>query len=290
MKNKVAFQQVDVFTTKPYRGNPVAVVMDGDQLTTQQMQQIANWCHLSETTFVCSPTNSQADYRLRIFSPQHELPFAGHPTIGSAKAVLNSGLIPKNKDYLVQECGKGLVKIYIKRDQLFLTLPQPQKKVVSPELLKDISKYIGFSDKEIKLSEIIDVGAVWVTLQLKNDQQVLNLNPNFGELGKVLPTGITGVTVFGEKAAKENTDFEVRSFVPNEGVTEDPVCGSGNGCVAIMIKDHKLLSKNDYTVSQGQKLGRAGRVRVYLDKNGEILVGGQAISCISGDILLPLSE
>ena len=128
MLNRITpFKQIDVFTQVPFKGNPVAVVLNGDKLSTTEMQQIAKWIHLSETTFVCTPTNSQSDYRLRIFTPQNELPFAGHPTIGSAYAVLKSGLTPQHGQYLVQECDQGLVRIDITDDGLFLTLPQPEK-------------------------------------------------------------------------------------------------------------------------------------------------------------------
>lgn len=287
MDQHVSFQQVDVFTNQPYKGNPVAVIMAGDDLTTAQMQQIANWCNLSETTFICSPTTQQADYRLRIFSPQHELPFAGHPTIGSARAILNQGLIPKNKGYLIQECQQGLVKIYIENNKLFLTLPQPKKRKIMAPLLAQVAAKLGISTSDIQLNEMIDVGAVWLTLQLQDANQVLALQPDYNELGKILPAGVTGVTVFGTTSKTSATDFEVRSFVPNEGVSEDPVCGSGNGCVAVMVRDYGLISQDSYIASQGSQVGREGYVTVYLSSDKGILVGGEALTCIQGKILKP---
>lgn len=286
MKKTVLFREVDVFTEKPYQGNPVAVVMNGDKFTDNEMQKIANWLHLSETTFICSPTSSEADYRLRIFSPKHELPFAGHPTIGSAKAILNSGLVPNNKEYLVQECKQGLIKIYIKDNKLFLTLPNPKKYELSTELLDNIATSIGIDTDCIQLNQIIDVGAIWITLQLENDKQVLELSPDYTNLARVLPPTVTGVTVFGSTKENSSSDFEVRSFVPNEGVTEDPVCGSGNGCVAIMVKEHHLINKSSYITSQGKILGRDGHVMVDLSQQNQIFVGGNAITCIEGNILI----
>ncbi|MHA8263570.1 PhzF family phenazine biosynthesis protein [Lactobacillaceae bacterium Melli_B3] len=284
MSNPVPFQQVDVFTSKPYKGNPVAVVMNGDALNEQQMQQIANWTHLSETTFICRPTEPEADYRLRIFTPQNELPFAGHPTIGSAWAALQSGITPKYDGYLVQECGEGLVNIAIKGDELFLTLPAATKQAISTEMLTAITNGLGTSVDNVELYETIDVGAIWITIQLKNREQVLALNPDFTALGQAIPKGITGVTVLG-KRNDSDADLEVRSFAPNEGANEDPVCGSGNGCVAIMVKEHHLLEKEQYVATQGQALGRDGHVTVKFNKNGDILVGGKAVTCITGDII-----
>lgn len=215
----VDFQEVDVFTTQPFSGNPVAVIFAGDRFSTEQMQKIANWIHLSETTFVCKPTNDGADYRLRIFSPQNELPFAGHPTFGSAQAVLNEGLIPTHKGYIVQECEKGLIKIYI------------------------------------KIAEKVDVGAVWYTLEIKNAKQVLQLTPDMSKLSKTIPSGVTGITIFGKYSdSASSSNFEVRSFAPNEDADEDPVCGSGNGCVAVLVKKFALVNQEKYSVSQGSCL------------------------------------
>lgn len=283
--NKIPFQQVDVFTKIPFKGNPVAVILDGNNLSTEEMQDIANWIHLSETTFVCYPTDPIADYRLRIFSPQNELPFAGHPTIGSAYAVLKHGLRPQNKDYLVQECTSGLIKIYRQSKNLFLTLPKAQKTSLSAHKIKLISQALGINKNDIKLSKIINVGAVWYTLQLKNAQQILNVKPNINQMTQVIDKGITGITIFGEYPRGSETNFEARSFAPNEGANEDPVCGSGNGCIAVLVKDNHLVDQEYYTVSQGTCLGRSGRVQVHIPNgNNPILIGGQAITCITGNI------
>jgi PhzF family phenazine biosynthesis protein len=286
-KSQIRFSQADVFTGVPYKGNPVAVIIDGDQLTDPEMQEIANWTHLSETTFICSPTTSEADYRLRIFTPHEELPFAGHPTVGSARVALNNGIKPAHDGYLVQECGKGLVKIYINGDQLSFALPEPKISPVANELVGQVAKGLGLEDlSKVTLTEMVDVGAVWLTMGLKSAQDVLSLNPQDEQLVKLLPTGTTGVTVFGPQESA-GSDLEVRSFAPVEGVHEDPVCGSGNGAVAALVKEHHLLNKQKYVASQGQKMDRNGIINVDLDANNQILVGGQAVECITGQILHP---
>ncbi|MGM9892568.1 PhzF family phenazine biosynthesis protein [Limosilactobacillus sp.] len=285
--NKIRFSQADVFTGVPYKGNPVAVIIDGDQLTDTEMQAIANWTHLSETTFICSPTNPEADYRLRIFTPHEELPFAGHPTVGSARVALNNGIKPAHDGYLVQECGKGLVKIYINGDQLSFALPEPKISPVADELVSHVARALGLEDlSKITLTEMVDVGAIWLTMGLKSVQDVLSLDPQDEQLVKLLPTGTTGVTVFGPQTSADS-DLEVRSFAPVEGVHEDPVCGSGNGAVAALIKEHHLLNKQKYIASQGQKMGRNGIINVDLDANDQILVGGHAVECITGQLLHP---
>src|SRR5439155_9658893 len=164
--NMLAFQQVDVFTAVPFKGNPVAVVLDGDELSSAQMQSIAAWTNLSETTFVCTPTDQRADYRLRIFTPKRELPFAGHPTIGSAHAVLRRGLKPQAAGRLVQECGKGLVDIKIDGERLLLALPEPQFREPTLSQLAAVADGLGVMPADIQRAAIIDVGPVWLTVQL----------------------------------------------------------------------------------------------------------------------------
>lgn len=284
MNHQVPFKQVDVFTNKPFMGNPVAVVLNGNDLSTEQMQAIANWTNLSETTFVCTPSDPQADYRLRIFTPRSELLFAGHPTIGSAFALLEHGIEPKTPGRLVQECGSGLVPIHIYEDKLFLELPEPNVKSVQSFNLAELASALGLDSHSIKASAIIDVGAVWITLQLSNAEEVRNLRPDMTKLSTLIPSGITGVTVFGFISDNAESDIEVRSFAPTEGIDEDPVCGSGNGCVATLVKELGLIGKPKYIASQGQCVGRNGRVEVRFADNGKILLGGHAVTCIEGII------
>lgn len=287
MNSFIPFKQVDVFTAIPYLGNPVAVIFEGDRFSTTQMQKIANWTHLSETTFVCKAQDSKADYRLRIFSTQNELPFAGHPTIGSAFAVLENGLKPKNHDYLVQECQKGLVELPLDQQQIFLTMPQPHLTMINYDLIRQLCDALKVKVTDIKTQALVNVGIVWLTLQLKNAAQVLNLQPNFQQIAKLTPNGVSGVTVFGFYEDLSIADIEVRSFAPREGTNEDPVCGSGNGAVAILIQENHLLTKTTYTAQQGIKLGRVGRIKVKFLSNGRVLVGGNAITCIEGKLRIP---
>jgi len=277
----LAFQQVDVFTAVPFKGNPVAVVLDGDELSSAQMQSIAAWTNLSETTFVCTPTDQRADYRLRIFTPKRELPFAGHPTIGSAHAVLRHGLKPRTAGHLVQECAKGLVDIQIDGERLLLALPEPQFREATPPQVAAVAEGLGVRTADIQRAAIIDVGPVWFTVQLASGDVVGQLAPDMGKLAALNPIGITGVNVFGLYPPGERAAIEVRSFAPGDGVPEDPVCGSGNGCVAALIRRDGVLKTQTYVASQGRCLGRDGQVTVQFD-GSTIWLGGHAVTCVEG--------
>src|SRR5262245_4163324 len=277
----LAFQQVDVFTTVPFKGNPVAVVLDGDRVSAADMQSIAGWTNLSETTFVFAPTDERADYRLRIFTPKRELPFAGHPTIGSAHAVLRHGLKPKTAGRLVQECGKGLVDIKIEGERLFLALPEPRFREPDASQVAAVADGLGVKSAAIQRASIIDVGPVWFTLQLPSAGTVAALSPDMGKLAALSSIGITGVNVFGLHDVGAGADLEVRSFAPGEGVPEDPVCGSGNGCVAALVRRDRVLQARSYVAGQGRCLGRDGRVAVELD-GSTIWLGGHAVTCVEG--------
>jgi PhzF family phenazine biosynthesis protein len=279
--NTLAFQQVDVFTAVPFKGNPVAVVLDGDKLSSVQMQSIAAWTNLSETTFVCTPTDQRADYRLRIFTPKRELPFAGHPTIGSAHAVLRHGLKPRAAGNLVQECAKGLVDIKIDGERLLLALPEPQFREPTTAQVAAVAEGLGVMTEQIQRAAIIDVGPVWFTVQLASGDAVRALEPDMAKLAALSPIGMTGVNVFGLYPRGGSADIEVRSFAPGEGVPEDPVCGSGNGCVAALVRRDGVLKTQTYVASQGRCLGRDGQVTVEFDGT-TIWLGGHAVTCVEG--------
>jgi PhzF family phenazine biosynthesis protein len=281
---KLSFQQVDVFTAVPFKGNPVAVVLDGDALSSEQMQAIAHWTNLSETTFVCAASDPRADYRLRIFTPRRELPFAGHPTIGSAHAVLQHGRQPRVAGRLLQECGKGLIDIKIDGDDLFLALPEPRFDEPAPSAVDAVAAGLGVAASAIRRAAIVDVGPVWFTLQLADGDTVRALRPDMGKLAALAASGTTGVNVFGLGDADGGGDPEVRSFAPAEGIPEDPVCGSGNGCVAALIRrDGLIAGRSSYTARQGRCLGRDGRVSVQFD-GGTIWLGGRAVTCVEGSL------
>ena len=281
---RVPFQQVDVFTAVPFMGNPVAVVLEGDSLSTHQMQAIARWTNLSETTFVCRPTDVAADYRLRIFTPRGELPFAGHPTIGSAHAALRNGLEPKTAGRVVQECGKGLVQIERDGERLFFQLPVPRFSDAIVPARARLAGALATNESDFLRVAAIDVGPVWLTVQLPSAEAVIGLQPDMDGLRELVPAGVTGVTAFGFHGPTAADGLEVRSFAPGEGVPEDPVCGSGNGCVAALVQRDGLTTDRDYLARQGGCLGRDGRVAIRFGEDGTIWVGGHSVTCVEGSI------
>ena len=288
------FKQVDVFTQQPFLGNPVAVIMQAEGLSDGEMQRIARWTNLSETTFVLPAAQPGADYRLRIFTPGGELPFAGHPTIGSAHALLESGAVAARDGVLVQECGVGLVRLQVEPGEggapwIAFELPQPKVTPLDEATVAELESILG---RRLSRGEaaprLIDVGARWVVAQLEDAQAVLECRPDFARMKCLgLHDNATGVTIFGEHAASAPARIEVRSFTPACGIEEDPVCGSGNGCVAVFIRDsgHAARIGHDYVAAQGAPLGRAGRVRVNVEAQ-RIRVAGQAVTCIDGRMAL----
>ena len=281
---RIAFQQVDVFTKTPFKGNPVAVILDGQGLSTAEMQAIANWTNLSETTFIEPAVDPAADYRLRIFTPLAELPFAGHPTIGSAHAMLRSGYVSKRVGVLVQECGKGLVELRIDGERIFFRLPAPVFTTPDVQQVADVAAALRIAPTAIERAAIIDVGPVWFTVQLSDARAVLNLNPDMAAIEALSRSPVTGLNVFGFHNDDAPADLEVRSFAPADRVPEDPVCGSGNGCVAAMIQRDKLMVRNSYVSSQGACVHRDGRIDVRFE-DGAVWVGGQAVTCIEGSLI-----
>ena len=283
----VPFKQVDVFTAVPYKGNPVAVILNGNGLSPGHMQSIARWTNLSETTFVLSPKNDIADYQLRIFTPTGELPFAGHPTIGSAWAMLEHGLKPKSSGRLVQECAKGLINLRVVGKTLFFALPEPVFTASEKAQVASVAVALGLPVDAVLLSSVVDVGAVWLTIQLRSAEEVIALTPDMSSLAKVARADQTGVCVFGLYKKGSSPAVEVRAFAPAAGVPEDPVCGSGNGCVAAMIRRHGVLHMSQYVASEGRCLGRDGRVEVEYEDAGTIWLGGRAVTCVDGSIACP---
>ncbi|MND25598.1 putative isomerase YddE [compost metagenome] len=286
----VAFKQVDVFTSQAFKGNPVAVIMDASTLTSEQMQAIANWTNLSETTFVLPATDSQADYQVRIFTPQNELPFAGHPTIGTAHALLEAGLITAKEGKLVQQCGAGLVALTVSElNHISFELPQPKITPLDTTQTQKLAEILKCQIDTQWNAALVDVGARWVVLQAVNAEAVLAAQPDFAALKQHdLEMKVGGATVYGfYENNDEQKHIEVRSFAPSIGINEDPVCGSGNGSVASFIRYHGILpAQNDQVLSsQGRVLGRDGQLQLNLYQD-KILVGGTAVTCIDGTINL----
>jgi PhzF family phenazine biosynthesis protein len=272
------FQQVDVFTTTPFGGNPVAVVLDGEGLSTEEMQRFARWTNLSETTFVLPPETAEADYRLRIFTTTAELPFAGHPTLGSCHAWLSASGSREPGSVITQECVAGLVPIRGTADGLaFGAPPLLRFEPVAEALVQHLARLLRLERAEILDAHWVDNGPGWVAVLLADAEAVLGLQPGSVDL----PVGAVGPYPDGS-----DQDFEVRAFLPGQGATvEDPVTGSLNASLA-----HWLLSTGrarlPYVAGQGAVLGRDGRVHITGGAHGEVWVGGGTVTCITGQVEL----
>lgn len=277
------FAQVDVFSNTPFLGNPVAVVVDADGLTDDEMARLARWTNLSETTFVLSPTNPAADYRLRIFTPGGELPFAGHPTLGSAHAWIEKGGTPKSTGVVIQECGVGLVTLRHDgnadgTNQLAFQAPATVRSgEIDSDLLDEIVDALGIERTDVVANQVVDNGPGWVCVQLVSAEKVLSVNPRFKD-GCTWMLGLVGACPPGSA-----TSFELRAFAPNVGVYEDPVTGSLNASVAQWLYRTGVVS-GTYLASQGSRVGRSGVISLSLDENGEVWVGGNTTTLIAGDI------
>ncbi len=273
------FSQVDVFTTTPYCGNPVAVVHDGYGLTKDAMQRFAHWTNLSETTFVLPPEHPEADYRVRIFTPTLELPFAGHPTLGTCHAWLEAGGTARADDRIVQECGAGLVPVRRTGDGLaFAAPPLLRSGPVEAELVTQIAGMLGIERDAIVDAQWADNGPGWVAIMLADADAVLALRPG--------PIGDLDIGVVGPHPPGGDVAFELRAFFPKDGATvEDPVTGSLNASVAQWLLRSGGASA-PYVAAQGTALGRAGRVHVTSDADGTVWVGGGTVTCVAGEVQL----
>ncbi|MEJ8403872.1 PhzF family phenazine biosynthesis protein [Brevundimonas vesicularis] len=283
------FKVVDAFSARPLMGNPVAVVLDAEGLSDTEMAAIARWTNLSETTFVLEPTSPDADYRVRIFTPGSELPFAGHPTLGTAHAVLEAKRADARDGKIIQECGVGLVEIAIAGDgdrrTLALTLPAATLTPLSISDVTEMEAILGHALSTDVKPAVMDVGAVWAVAQLPSVEALLSLEPDFGRSAAFeRRLGLTGLSVFAVDPTSQQV--ETRSFAPSCGVNEDPVCGSGNGSIAVFRTRNGKLPKSDwtYTAHQGQKVGRAGEINLSSDGAGVIRVGGACVTTVNGTL------
>jgi PhzF family phenazine biosynthesis protein len=299
------FQQIDVFTAVPGYGNPVAVVLDGSGLDDAAMQRFARWTNLSETTFVLPPTDPAADYALRIFTPGGELPFAGHPTLGSCFAWLAAGGQPQSAERIVQQCAKGLVAIR-REDRPAgqrLAFAAPAMDIIhpSPAMVAQVTQALGVTAEQVQRVEILDNGPNWLTLLLDSADTVLALEPDHAALAELgYEVGVAGVypaqaasqliarssreaRAFG--ADRDRPLIEVRGFAPPIGVQEDPVTGSLNASLGQWLIETGDLPAR-YLAAQGTALGRAGRVHVARDAQGQVWVGGDCVAVIRGEVTL----
>jgi PhzF family phenazine biosynthesis protein len=276
---KRPFRQVNVFSLDPLLGNPLAVVHAADGISDERMAGLARWTNLSETTFLLTPTNAAADYRVRIFTPGGELPFAGHPTLGTCHAWLAAGGAPHDPKFVIQQCEIGLVRI--RRDGARLEFAAPPVRRTGPvesEILEQIVRALRISSSDIQHHQWVDNGPGWCAVMLRSAAQVLSLRPDWSALGQLK------LGVIGPHPAGHDADFEVRALI-GDGGYEDPVTGSLNASLAQWLIGAGLAPA-EYVASQGTALNRAGRV--YLRRaEGEVWVGGDVVDCVQGEISLP---
>ncbi len=277
---KREFAQVDVFSSVPVRGNPVAVVLDADGISDDAMAAFARWTNLSETTFVVPPVDSRADYRLRIFTPGGELPFAGHPTLGSAHAWRAAGGVVKG-DTIVQECGAGLIDIRVDGDRLaFAAPPLLRSGPVDAAIRAEVAAALGIETADIRDAAWVGNGPNWMGLLLDSARSVLELRPDLAALGDH-EVGVVGPY---PNAVAGEPNYEVRAFAPGLGVGEDPITGSLNAGLAMWLRAAHGAPAS-YVAAQGTVLDRVGRVHVD-DGGDRIWIGGQCTTVIAGSMEL----
>jgi PhzF family phenazine biosynthesis protein len=282
-----SFHQVDVFTGTALRGNPLAVVLDGEGLSDAAMQAFAAWAQLSETTFVLPPTEhgraAGADYRVRIFTPGGELPFAGHPTLGTAFAWVQAGGQPLRPDRIVQECGVGLVRLREQGGYRAFAAPELRRRSVDTEQLAAVSAALGLRPDAVQAAQQLDNGPHWLGLLLADPATVRSLAPDHAMLKRI---GVkVGVAARYEEPDGRGPALEVRAFAAPVGILEDPVTGSLNASLAQwLIAQDRMPAV--YRARQGLALGRAGEVLIDQDSEGQVWVGGQVAACIRGIVRL----
>jgi PhzF family phenazine biosynthesis protein len=312
------FKQVDVFTAQAYLGNALAVVLDGEGLSDSDMQRFACWTNLSETTFLLPPTDTAADYRVRIFTPGGELPFAGHPTLGSCHAWLEAGGQPQTAGRVVQQCAKGLVHIarevgagasvaYSASRRLAFAAPSLQRSTPAAAELAQVTAALGITPTQVLAAQSLDNGPLWFSLLLDSPATVLQLTPDHAQLARLgVKVGVAGIypaadegrssplirranreaAAFGARSASSPSPrLEVRAFAAATGINEDPVTGSFNASLAQWLIGEGLLP-DQYIASQGLNIGRAGQVHVRRDAGGQVWVGGDSVTCVKGEVLL----
>jgi PhzF family phenazine biosynthesis protein len=270
--------QVDVFTDRLTFGNPVAVVHEADELTAQEMANFARWTNLSETTFLCTPTDEQADYQVRIFTTRSELPFAGHPTLGSAHAWLEAGGIAKDPERVIQQCDAGLVPI--RRDGTRLAFAAPpliRSGDVAAEDLTDIVAFLDIGRDVVVDAQWADNGPGWVALLLTDAETVLALHPKAVDADR-----FSAVGVIGPYPPRSEVDFEVRAFTLLDGLVEDPVTGSLNASLGQWLIGTQR-APSCYVAAQGTAIGRRGRVHVS-QVAGDVWVGGETVTGVTGTV------
>lgn len=281
------FMQLDVFADRPGAGNALAVVLDSGELDDQAMQAFARWTNLSETTFLLPPTAPTASYRVRIFTPRQELPFAGHPSVGSAHAALECGFVTAQDGRLVQECAAGLLPIRLQGEgvarRIFVRAPKGREIAMAFDgrLLK--AALAGINPGTLPAC-IIDNGPCWLLVELADEAAVRSMAPDLPAIAALTAAAATvGLAVFARVNSPEY-QIVVRAFCPADGIPEDPVTGSANAAIAAWLLHNNALPAHRYVASQGRELGRDGRVEVDVDAAGDVWIGGRTQTVIRGKV------
>ncbi|MEO5625940.1 MAG: PhzF family phenazine biosynthesis protein [Dokdonella sp.] len=286
------YAQIDVFTTRAGYGNPVAVVFDADDLDTPAMQRFAAWTNLSETTFVLAPTSAQADFRLRIFTPRQELPFAGHPTVGTTYAVLDARADLAVRAALTLECAAGLLPVRIEGGgagrRIFVQSPRARLEPPLSGLVEEFTAALGATPNTDPAPRLIDVGPRWLIGEFADAAMVRALQPDLARVAALTTRcgDAVGIAVFGREHGGDAA-IAVRAFCPADGIPEDPVTGSANAAIAALLHSTGALATIGfhYRASQGREIGRDGRVDIAVDReSGSIEIGGRCVSCIVGHL------
>lgn len=283
MKRRI--MELDVFGRSPLSGNPLAVVLDAEGLTTEQMQAFASWINYSETTFVGQ--TPAADYALRIFTPRAELPFAGHPSVGTAWALHYAGALAREKTAFVQSCAAGLLPVRADwaANVVSVRTPDPVLTPLVPAQLAALAAALGGARCDLGFH--VNVGARWLVLPLESAEQVLSLRPDFAALATACGTAAVGLTIYARSTDKLDGDVEVRSFAPADGINEDPVCGSGNAAVAAVRRALGDFGRSSarYLARQGRACGRDGEITIQVEaEQGAIEIGGSARLIVEGTV------
>ena len=278
---------IDVFTAKPLFGNPLAVVVDSDGLDSEAMQHFAAWTNLSETTFLLPPTQAGADYRVRIFTPRSELPFAGHPSVGSAYMAIAAGLVGAGNQGLVQECAAGLLPVRVEGEgasrRIHVRAPSARLAGEDPSLAANLREALG---SEVHAARNVCNGPWWIVADLGEESVVRALHPDMPAIAALTTRlGAVGVCVFG-RSRESGIAMAVRAFCPADGIPEDPVTGSANAAIAAWLHATGGLAEfgNRYRASQGREVGRDGIVEVVVDDESEVWIGGECAMVVSGSV------
>lgn len=286
----VPFKQVDVFTARPFAGNPVAVVLDAHGLDAARMQAIAGWTNLSETAFVLPPTQAAASYRVRIFTPRQELPFAGHPSVGTAHAVLELGLAAPENGRLIQECAAGLLPVSVEAEggerRIAVRAPQARKLPTPAPAATLFASAVAGLPHGPDAFKLYDNGPRWWTLEVSEAAAIRAHAPDLAAIAALTrATGAVGLAVYAAEAEADH-DLVVRAWCPADGIPEDPVTGSVNACIGARLLDEgRRRAGERYLASQGREVGRDGRVEVRLEADG-VWIGGQAVTVLDGMVRL----